>query len=36
MDIRPIFSTLRRHKTAAALIVIEIALACAISATRSI
>ncbi len=30
MDIRPIFSTLRRHKTAAALIVIEIALACAI------
>ncbi|MBN6150413.1 ABC transporter permease [Xanthomonas sp. AmX2] len=30
MDIRPIFSTLRRHKTAAALIVLEIALACAI------
>ncbi|RPD84013.1 FtsX-like permease family protein [Luteimonas sp. 100069] len=30
MDIRPILSTLRRHKTAAALIVIEIALACAI------
>ncbi|ASR42679.1 ABC transporter permease [Xanthomonas citri pv. mangiferaeindicae] len=30
MDIRPIFSTLRRHKTAAALIVMEIALACAI------
>jgi len=30
MDIRPILSTLRRHKTAAALIVIEIALTCAI------
>lgn len=30
MDIRPILSTLRRHKTAAALIVIEIALSCAI------
>ncbi|TWR42771.1 FtsX-like permease family protein [Xanthomonas vasicola] len=30
MDIRPIISTLRRHKTAAALIVLEIALACAI------
>lgn len=30
MDIRPIFSTLRRHKTAAALIVLEIALTCAI------
>ena len=30
MDIRPIFSTLRRHKTAAALIVVEIALSCAI------
>jgi putative ABC transport system permease protein len=30
MDIRPIFSTLRRHKTAATLIVIEIALTCAI------
>lgn len=30
MDIRPIFSALRRHKTAAALIVIEIALSCAI------
>jgi putative ABC transport system permease protein len=30
MDIRPIFSTLRRHKTASALIVIEIALSCAI------
>jgi putative ABC transport system permease protein len=30
MEIRPILSTLRRHKTAAALIVIEIALACAI------
>ncbi len=30
MDIRPIFSTLRRHKTAAALIVLEIALSCAI------
>ncbi|MBN6103784.1 ABC transporter permease [Xanthomonas sp. CFBP 8703] len=30
MDIRPILSTLRRHKTAATLIVLEIALACAI------
>ncbi|TAA28807.1 ABC transporter permease [Pseudoxanthomonas winnipegensis] len=30
MDIRPIFSTLLRHKTAAALIVLEIALSCAI------
>jgi len=30
MDIRPIFSTLRRHKTAAALIVLEVALTCAI------
>lgn len=30
MDIRPIVSTLSRHKTAAALIVLEIALACAI------
>lgn len=30
MDIRPILSTLRRHKTAAALIVLEITLACAI------
>lgn len=30
MDIRPILSTLRRHKTASALIVIEIALSCAI------
>ncbi|WP_115579923.1 ABC transporter permease [Xanthomonas campestris] len=30
MDIRPIVSTLHRHKTAAALIVLEIALACAI------
>lgn len=30
MEIRPIFSALRRHKTAAALIVIEIALSCAI------
>ncbi|XUP36707.1 FtsX-like permease family protein (plasmid) [Xanthomonas axonopodis pv. vasculorum] len=30
MDIHPIVSTLRRHKTAAALIVLEIALACAI------
>ncbi|ATS40312.1 MULTISPECIES: ABC transporter permease [Xanthomonas] len=30
MDIRPIVSTLRRHKTASALIVLEIALACAI------
>lgn len=30
MEIRPILSTLMRHKTAAALIVIEIALTCAI------
>ncbi|RNF82217.1 ABC transporter permease [Montanilutibacter psychrotolerans] len=30
MDIRPILSALRRHKTAAALIVLEIALSCAI------
>ncbi|MCD9029923.1 ABC transporter permease [Luteimonas sp. BDR2-5] len=30
MEIRPILSTLRRHKTAAALIVMEIALSCAI------
>ena len=30
MDIRPILSTLRRHKTAVALIVLEIALSCAI------
>ncbi|MET0281151.1 MAG: FtsX-like permease family protein [Steroidobacteraceae bacterium] len=30
MEIRPILSTLGRHKTAAALIVLEIALACAI------
>ena len=30
MDIRPILSTLMRHKTAAAIIVLEIALACAI------
>jgi putative ABC transport system permease protein len=30
MDIRPILSTLSRHKTASALIVIEIALSCAI------
>lgn len=30
MDIRPILSTLRRHKTAATLIVLEIALSCAI------
>lgn len=30
MNIRPILSSLRRHKTAAALIVIEIALSCAI------
>lgn len=30
MDIRPILSTLRRHKTASALIVFEIALSCAI------
>ncbi|TWI13558.1 ABC transporter permease [Aerolutibacter ruishenii] len=30
MDIRPILSTLRRHKTAAALIVLEVALSCTI------
>lgn len=30
MEIRPILSTLRRHKTATALIVLEIALSCAI------
>jgi putative ABC transport system permease protein len=30
MDIRPILNTLRRHKTASALIVLEIALSCAI------
>jgi putative ABC transport system permease protein len=30
MDIRPILSTLSRHKTAAALILLEIALSCAI------
>ena len=30
MEIRPILTALRRHKTAAALIVIEIALSCAI------
>lgn len=30
MTIRPIFSALRRHKTAAALIILEIALSCAI------
>ncbi len=30
MDIRPILSTLMRHKTAASLIVIEVALTCAI------
>ncbi|MEA9577778.1 FtsX-like permease family protein [Xanthomonas nasturtii] len=30
MEIRPILSTLQRHKTAAALIVLEIALSCAI------
>ncbi|WP_166762969.1 ABC transporter permease [Xanthomonas euroxanthea] len=30
MEIRPILSTLRRHKTAAALIVLEVALSCAI------
>ena len=30
MDIRPILSTLRRHKTASVLIVLEIALSCAI------
>ena len=30
MDIRPVFSSLRRHKTAAALIVLQVALTCAI------
>ena len=30
MEIRPILSTLLRHKTAAGLIVLEIALSCAI------
>jgi putative ABC transport system permease protein len=30
MELRPILSTLRRHKTAAALIVLEIAFSCAI------
>ena len=30
LQIRPILSTLRRHRTAALLIVIEIALTCAI------
>ena len=30
MQLRPILSTLRRHKTAALLIVLEIALTCAI------
>src|SRR3546814_8924611 len=30
MELRPILSTLLRHKTAAALIVLEIALSCAI------
>ena len=30
MDIRPILSALRRHKTAASLIVLQIALSCAI------
>ena len=30
MDIRPILSTLARHKTAAALIVLEVAMSCAI------
>ncbi|MCC8364340.1 ABC transporter permease [Lysobacter sp. A6] len=30
MELRPILSTLRRHKTAASLIVLEIALSCAI------
>jgi putative ABC transport system permease protein len=30
MELRPILSTLRRHKTAAALIIVEIALSCAI------
>jgi len=30
MDVRPILTTLRRHKTASALIVLEIALSCAI------
>ena len=29
-ELRPILSTLRRHKTASALIVLEIALSCAI------
>src|SRR6185295_490964 len=30
MEVRPILSTLRRHKTAAALMVLEIAVTCAI------
>ena len=30
MELRPILSTLSRHKTAAALIILEIALSCAI------
>ena len=30
MEIRPILSTLRRHKTAAALLALEVALTCAI------
>ena len=30
MEIRPILSTLSRHKAAAALIVLEVALSCAI------
>src|SRR5690606_35911636 len=30
MELRPILSTLRRHKTAAALIILEIAFSCAI------
>ena len=30
MEIRPILSTLMRHKTAAALIVLQVALTCAI------
>lgn len=30
MEIRPILSSLRRHRIAAALIVLEIALSCAI------
>src|SRR5437763_16510630 len=30
MDLRPILSTLRRHKIASSLIVLEIALSCAI------